>query len=886
MSKIRLVPLGGASEIGGSCAILFAHDLRVLVDAGMRPAAHPSNRYPEFEEAGREGAPHAVLITHAHMDHTGGLPILRRHYPDAPIYATEPTIRVTLTVLRDSVAIMERDFEGDADFTIEEVESLGRSMVPVAFGTPFVVASSEQARISATYVRAGHILGAAMIAVEVEHLETGRFDRILFSGDISAFDQPTILGTDLDRVRSFSPGLFVCEGTYGPEEHPPAETEAARFVADIADVLRRGGRVLVPAFAVGRAQNIALILRDAMQRPERFRQLLGDPDFALPKVPVYVDGMCRAVCDHYNVFRELLNPAALDGVDEHVFFDSHGPLSRVESPAHRRTLVESDEPAIYVASSGMLNGGASVVFARAVAGDPRSAVYLVGYQDEDSAGGALRRHMGKRDEEDVVLNLDGEPVVFRCDIRQYGLSAHSDARDIEALIDVVRPARVALVHSTPRKLSALRTRLQAFADQAGIPLVVETAHRGEALEVDESASSATPAIAIQHMPAPGSWVEDVLVGRATLGGSDFSPVTPWVSLALRRRRQQPFTDEEVARMNSSFDDPSPLGADSVALTHEAIEAGTDVLWTPVRVGAGHMHRPAPLSGGLAALHTTIRDRYNRASRGAGDADWHRRRLGAMNVGVGDLVLVLQGRGRTTRILPAVTRAETRFGYSVISPSASAADVGVNQVLSRVGPWVSPAGTPAFSLEEMEILEAAARALSVFALNPLLDPADGGAVDAALSLAALSGMVGDGRLSPLPFTLAVQILNQWRPHAAVPSLCSFEDLHALIGGPAASSPAQVLLALEDLDAAGVLKVARSGGDLQVTWMLGVREGPGSLRDPALDRLGPTFGRVLRRAFWDGVAEARRLGVVQGAGPAWLSNSNAPTPIPPGRDLGPS
>jgi predicted metal-dependent RNase len=882
MSSIRFIPLGGANEIGASCGLLEAYDARVVIDAGLRPNAGATDRYPDFARLAAAGEPHAALVTHAHMDHTGGLPILLRRFPDIPFFATEPTIRIALTVLRDGVHIMERDWDGPVDYTRAEVEALARAMTPVAFREPRLVAQTPETRVTASFVRAGHILGAAMLAVEIEHLPTGRYDRVLFSGDVSSFSQPTILGTDLEAVRGFAPGLLVCEGTYGAEDHAGPDREALRLVADVAEVLRRGGKVLIPAFAVGRAQNVALILREAIRDPASFALAMGEPGFTMPRVRIFVDGMCRSICDHYDAFRNLLNPLTQPGgrATEHVFFDSEGIL-RPAGKDDRDDLMALSAPVIVIASSGMLNGGPSVSYARAFAADPRNACFLVGYQDEESGGGAMRRLIDQPGGQPRMITLGDETVDFRCEVRQYGLSAHSDARGIEALVEAVRPARTALVHGTPRRLSALRARLQRFAEDAGIPTEVSSAHTGEPLEVETPAASRHPFLA-EPFPRAGAWIEDLLTGRAVSGASRFSPVTPWISASLTHGGSRPLSDEDVARLQRIHPSDSGLGADDVALARDTLSAGRNALWTSVRVGRDRMHLPSRSRGGsLAQIHEATRKSFNQSLRGAGDLDAHWARVRAHGVSVGDLILTLGGRRQTTRVIPAVTVGVTEFGFRVVAPGATDSAVGVNQVLCRVGKWVNPLGVGgAAGALSVDLLAQIGRAVSVFStgdgLLPQRDSSPGRPRPAGLTaeLSSLSRMLAEGAVAPLPFSLAIQILAQWKPAPGSTQRARFSDLHALVGGPRSCTPAELLRATEDLSAAGILDARIAGDDLEVRWVLGSARDPLiGHRDPALDRLGEVFERLLRDAFLRALGEARQLGVQQGESLAWLGNPPA-------------
>ena len=358
---ISITFLGGAGSIGASSALVEAGGVRLLVDCGVR--LNSSDRLPDLSALSGGGLD-AVLVTHAHTDHTGALPVVHEAFPAAPVYATPPTAELTGILFRDALRLMagpEREDELPL-YGAAQVESLGRAIVPVPFDSPVRIGEVE-----ATWWPASHILGAAMV-----HLATPA-GSVLFTGDYSSGAQLTVpaLVRPARRV-----DLVVSEATYGERLHEDRRVAEARLVARVRGVLERGGRVLIPAFAIGRAQEVLLILRRALRRKE------------LPSVPVHVDGMVRSVCGVYRrheayASMRLAREARRSG--EPFYGDGVAPVS---SPGERAGILSGD-PCVVVASSGMLAGGASAEYARAMAGCERDAILLTGYQDEESPGRAL-----------------------------------------------------------------------------------------------------------------------------------------------------------------------------------------------------------------------------------------------------------------------------------------------------------------------------------------------------------------------------------------------------------------------------------------------------------------------------------------------------------------
>jgi len=416
-ADMKLHFLGGASSIGGSATLLQVGDCEILVDCGIRMTG--TAPLPDLEVlSGRRLD--AILVTHAHTDHTGALPVIHSAFPNVPVYMTPPTLDLVAILLADALKLMqfasEREYEiplyGEA-----QVESLLQAVQPVPMSQGFEVRG-----LRFTFLPAGHILGAAMI-----HGRTPAGD-ILLTGDFSVTSQLTVPALDRPRVRA---DLVVCESTYGDRLHSDMSAARSRLISQVANVSERGGRVLIPAFAIGRSQEVLLILKRAIRSGR------------LPEIPVFVDGMVRRVCGVYSnhpayVTRSLLHDQRRDS---HPFFASGiAPVSDYRE----REKILAKAPCIVVASSGMLAGGASEFYARHFAPCQEDAILITGYQDEESPGRALLDLAGLEGERH--LRLGGGSVPVKCAFDTYSLSAHADRTQITGLLEVLRPRTVILVH--------------------------------------------------------------------------------------------------------------------------------------------------------------------------------------------------------------------------------------------------------------------------------------------------------------------------------------------------------------------------------------------------------------------------------------------------------
>ena len=221
--------------------------------------------------------------------------------------------------------------------------------------------------------------------------------------------------------------MLIVESTYGGRLHANRAVQERKLVETVAKVTMDGGKVLIPVFALGRAQEILLILAEFQRRSE------------LPAVPVWADGMVRAICQTYTDFIDIL-PLPLQERGAKFF---EGPIRPVQTNEQRNALVWQPDPVIIVASSGTLAGGPSLSYARALAGSPQHAILLTGYQDEESPGRRLKE-LAERGSGTIRLGKD--KVDLQCRLGTYSLSAHADEGQLISLVETLEPEQILLVH--------------------------------------------------------------------------------------------------------------------------------------------------------------------------------------------------------------------------------------------------------------------------------------------------------------------------------------------------------------------------------------------------------------------------------------------------------
>ncbi len=453
---MKLHFLGGADEVGASCTLIEIEGRRILVDAGIRMGAAQGSQLPNFSVLDDVGLPDEVLITHAHTDHTGALPVLVSSLSaDVKVFCTPATQAITRVLLSDAVKLMSQDRDGELPLYPPEAAdaALGR-MVGVPWLATVPICDGA---LTATWIPAGHILGAALIYIE------GVRESVLMTGDVSVANQLTIPGMVVPQCR---PDVMVMESTYGNRQHADRAQQEAALALRVAEVIEAGGKVLVPAFAVGRSQEVILILARAMRRKQ------------IPEFPVFVDGMVRSVNAVYSAFGDDLAPAVRRRAErgEDVFYSD--AVGAVSSLADRRRVL-SGPPCCIVASSGMLIGGASSFYAERLAGDAANLIAITGYQDEESPGRALLNLMQARDSEERVLMLNGQRVRVACQVEPYSLSAHADGGELTGLVQRLKPRTCFLVHGDGEARGALSSMVDVY-----LPEGVQLPENGGAYSVE------------------------------------------------------------------------------------------------------------------------------------------------------------------------------------------------------------------------------------------------------------------------------------------------------------------------------------------------------------------------------------------------------------------
>jgi metallo-beta-lactamase family protein len=437
---------GAARAVTGSMHLVEAAGRRVLLDCGLVRGSHAEAYAPGFPFD-----PHsidAVILSHAHVDHCGNLPALVHRGFDGPIYCTAATRDLAALMLADSARIQEersilayatsRGNPPDTPYTRANAGQAVDQCVPVDYGEAITIGDIEL-----RLADAGHLLGSAMVTLAVP--TAGRTATLTFTGDLGRRDLP-LHGPPAPIPPA---DLVLCESTYGGRAHDPVPLTIESLGQIVRTTLGRGGRVLIPAFSLGRTQLVLYALQTAMEHGEA------------PPVDVFVDSPLAAdITAVYRRHPRLLPPHVTDSEaflgGPHV----HYVRDRDESLA----VAERREPYVVVAAGGMCDGGRIVHHLRHAVDDPRAGVVLVSYQAPQTTGHRLL-------ERGPTVRLGGRTFNKWADVHYLnGFSGHADHTDFLALLGPLagRTGRVRLVHGEPESAAALADGLRGvgYADVA------------------------------------------------------------------------------------------------------------------------------------------------------------------------------------------------------------------------------------------------------------------------------------------------------------------------------------------------------------------------------------------------------------------------------------
>jgi len=441
-SEVSLLTLGGFGQVGRSCMLLTTSDSKILIDCGVNPGArNPSEAFPRLDWANISlDDLDAIVIGHAHLDHTGFLPTLLKYGYKGPIYCTEPTLPMMNLIQLDAIKVATA--QGRIPMYAErDVFQIMRQAITIPYGTVTDISPDIKLVLS----NAGHILGSATC-----HFHIGNGDHnFVYSGDIKYGKSLLLESANVNYPRVET---LLIESTYGAKEdiQPTRQEVESAFVASVNSVLKEGGKVLIPIPAVGRAQELMLVIHQYMKSGE------------LVEAPVFMEGMIQEATAIHESFPEYLARELKQKIletDDNPFDSEY--FTNIEHASGREEALREQSPCIIIATSGMLEGGPVLEYFRNVAPHKQNKILFVSYQVNGTLG---RRVMdGGRQVSLSGNNGKVEVITINCSTERLdGFSGHSDYNQLMSFVQRLRPKlrRVLVNHGEKRKSENLSSSIR------------------------------------------------------------------------------------------------------------------------------------------------------------------------------------------------------------------------------------------------------------------------------------------------------------------------------------------------------------------------------------------------------------------------------------------
>ncbi|PVG03158.1 Metallo-hydrolase/oxidoreductase [Serendipita vermifera] len=485
--QLSVTVLGAGQEVGRSCCVLRYRGKTVVCDAGVHPAHHGIASLPFLDELDWSTVD-AVLITHFHLDHAAGLTYImeKTNFRDGKgkVYMTHATKAVYKFIMQDYLRMSSSSTEplfSPLDFSLSFASIVTVSAHQLISPCPGV---------SFTPFHAGHVLGACMFLIDLAGL------KILYTGDYSREEDRHLVRAQVPAIR---PDVLIVESTYGVQKHQELTEREERFTALVHAVVKRGGHVLLPAFALGRAQDILLILEDYWSR---------NPD--LHSVPIYyVSSLAKKCMAVYQTYIHTMNANIRNR-----FSKQDNPfifkfITNLPQTRGAEKKVAEGPPCVVLASPGFMDNGSSRELLELWAPDARNAVIITGYSVE----GTMARDI--QNSPDEIISLKGNTIQRRLTVEVISFSAHVDGEQNLDFIEQVKAQHIVLVHGEAKAMFSLKTRLEQKYSGSEEEVHIHMPWNTEVLNLAFRGDRIAKAIGIlaEKDPAPNTMVQGLLLSK-------------------------------------------------------------------------------------------------------------------------------------------------------------------------------------------------------------------------------------------------------------------------------------------------------------------------------------------------------------------------------------
>uniref|UniRef100_A0A8C5BAB3 Integrator complex subunit 11 n=1 Tax=Gadus morhua TaxID=8049 RepID=A0A8C5BAB3_GADMO len=428
MPEIKVTPLGAGQDVGRSCILVSIGGKNIMLDCGMHMGFNDDRRFPDFSYITQNGRLteflDCVIISHFHLDHCGALPYMSEMVGyDGPIYMTHPTKAICPILLEDFRKITV-DKKGETNFfTSQMIKDCMKKVVPLNLHQTVQV--DEELEIKAYY--AGHVLGAAMVQIKVGS------ESVVYTGDYNMTPDRHLGAAWIDKCR---PDLLISESTYATTIRDSKRCRERDFLKKVHETVERGGKVLIPVFALGRAQELCILLETFWERMNL-------------KAPIYFStGMTEKANHYYKLFITWTNQKIRKTfVQRNMFEFKHiKPFDR--------SYADNPGPMVVFATPGMLHAGQSLQIFKKWAGNEKNMVIMPGYCVQGTIGHKILNGQRK-------LELEGRSTLeVKLQVEYMSFSAHADAKGIMQLIRMAEPRNMLLVHGEAVKMEFLKGKIE------------------------------------------------------------------------------------------------------------------------------------------------------------------------------------------------------------------------------------------------------------------------------------------------------------------------------------------------------------------------------------------------------------------------------------------
>ena len=449
MGGITFTNLTRRVEIGANCYCLELAGKRIVLDSGLHPRFDGEAALPQLNLI-KDQHVDAIVLSHAHQDHVGSLPVLMRHHPDAPVFMTEATRMLSDVMLHNSVNVMLKKRDDGVSsyplFTHREADTITKRWRVAPLHTRFDLTGErlrvdEEADVSLEFFDAGHILGSAGTLIRAD----GR--KIFYTGDVQFDDQTIMQGA---RFPEEPLDVLIIETTRGDRATPEGFTRAGeelRLAKAIQAAFDRGAGILIPVFALGKTQELLAMFHDFRRRG------------MFHPCPIYIGGLGTKLTEIYD---KLAGQTPRQKPDLQVL-DAVAPFTMAGKTADSTPLKPGR---IYAISSGMMTEKTlSNSFARQVLSDRQHSLFFVGYADPESPAGRIR----KAEHGDTVqLSPEFPTQPLECEVQQFNFTAHASRESLRAYVNKARPKKIILVHGDLPAIEWFRAALSADLPESEI----------------------------------------------------------------------------------------------------------------------------------------------------------------------------------------------------------------------------------------------------------------------------------------------------------------------------------------------------------------------------------------------------------------------------------